>query len=1070
MNCDSLVDFADINPFVLALSNPTAYGNTFPDCDILNGDINCNGQFGFDDINPFVACLTEGACPHYETCAFCGDGVVDPGEDCDGTNLSEQTCQTLGYDSGDLTCNPDCTFNFQECFGGPGQECGDGVIEPELGEQCDDENLDNGDGCSASCLIEDGWWCGAEPSYCRQNQWTPPIGIPRPDFGIEEKHWMYEGQFYEAGGFDYKDAGNGPYTHYIDNSVSCTDTNNPFGTAANPRCTIPTNLQPGSVVEVYGGPYTMGPWGFIWINGQGTAEKPIFIRGINHPRFSVSLNVYTSDNTNKRYIILENLNLYRWEVLAPADHIALRNCEVHGDSNGGGAYATSNDYSYANEHIVFYNNTIHDNGDWLLGTPGHTCCGSTGYTEPGGEPCTVPPYPQCDQDIRGIGISTLCSYVWVVDNEISHCSGDGLQINAGNNIIYMPTTNHIYVGRNLAYENKQAGLWTKQAVDVIFSQNTVYNHKPIGEHPSASGAGMGFQYGPERVWFLFNHIYNCSYGIHTASTSGLGYGTDSYFIGNVIHDIHHDPNYPYTPETAWSNAGMALVSVQNRYIIGNTIYNADAGINEVGNGSFYMKNNIVGNITEPEGEHVCLENGDAASQSILDNNLFYQDGELIRIRWGSAHVYDLSEFQSSIGKCLNCMNTNPLFADLNQNDFHLQAESPAVDRGVLEEVYQTFYELYGIDISVDFDGKTRPKDGNGISDSEWDIGAFEYSLPTSCIGLANGVFCDDEQFCTFGETCQSQECQGGSNYDCSYLNDDCNVGQCNEQANQCTTIPINNGGDCNSDNLCFTPGTCNNGNCEGSNILVDCNDAIDCTLDSCVPATGECSFTPNNNLCSDDGIACTIESCITGQGCVSEPSDGLCQPGYTCVQNEGCVFSCGNYDSVFIPASGVNYVVIEAEHYCNLLNSPDDDGDSWQIVNNLAGSVGLAVHALPDDGGDSLSYQTSSKITFRFRPSATGTYYLSTRLSAPSASGDSLLIGLDSNYKGYYNDLGATGGFVWLNAGNRINLGTLEANTLYEVDLTKREDGHAIDRIFIGLQGESFPSGTMNGPAESPIE
>ncbi|MBU0977249.1 MAG: hypothetical protein KKD18_02440, partial [Nanoarchaeota archaeon] len=123
MNCDSLVDFADINPFVLALSNPTAYGNTFPGCDITNGDINCNGQFGFDDIDPFVACLTQGACPHYEACAFCGDGVVDSGEDCDGTNHSEQTCQTLGYDSGDLNCNPDCTFNTEECQQGSGEEC-----------------------------------------------------------------------------------------------------------------------------------------------------------------------------------------------------------------------------------------------------------------------------------------------------------------------------------------------------------------------------------------------------------------------------------------------------------------------------------------------------------------------------------------------------------------------------------------------------------------------------------------------------------------------------------------------------------------------------------------------------------------------------------------------------------------------------------------------------------------------------------------------------------------------------------------------------------------------------------
>ena len=125
LNCDSLVSFGDINPFVMALSNPTQYAQNYPACDILNGDINCNGQFGFDDINPFVACLTEGACPHYEVCAFCGDGVADPGEDCDDDDLNGQTCQTLGYDSGDLTCNEDCTFNTGECQQGSGEECTD---------------------------------------------------------------------------------------------------------------------------------------------------------------------------------------------------------------------------------------------------------------------------------------------------------------------------------------------------------------------------------------------------------------------------------------------------------------------------------------------------------------------------------------------------------------------------------------------------------------------------------------------------------------------------------------------------------------------------------------------------------------------------------------------------------------------------------------------------------------------------------------------------------------------------------------------------------------------------------
>jgi serralysin len=59
LNCDDTVDFSDINPFVLYLSNFANWQATFPDCPASNGDINGDGSYpSFDDINPFVALLT----------------------------------------------------------------------------------------------------------------------------------------------------------------------------------------------------------------------------------------------------------------------------------------------------------------------------------------------------------------------------------------------------------------------------------------------------------------------------------------------------------------------------------------------------------------------------------------------------------------------------------------------------------------------------------------------------------------------------------------------------------------------------------------------------------------------------------------------------------------------------------------------------------------------------------------------------------------------------------------------------------------------------------------------------
>jgi hypothetical protein len=59
LNCDGSVSFADINPFVLALSGgETTYYNSYPNCHWYNGDVNSDGNVDFADINPFVLLLT----------------------------------------------------------------------------------------------------------------------------------------------------------------------------------------------------------------------------------------------------------------------------------------------------------------------------------------------------------------------------------------------------------------------------------------------------------------------------------------------------------------------------------------------------------------------------------------------------------------------------------------------------------------------------------------------------------------------------------------------------------------------------------------------------------------------------------------------------------------------------------------------------------------------------------------------------------------------------------------------------------------------------------------------------
>jgi len=50
--------------------------------------------------------------------ASCGNGYIDTGEQCDGSNLGGATCQSLGYNSGTLSCSSLCAYNTSNCSTG----------------------------------------------------------------------------------------------------------------------------------------------------------------------------------------------------------------------------------------------------------------------------------------------------------------------------------------------------------------------------------------------------------------------------------------------------------------------------------------------------------------------------------------------------------------------------------------------------------------------------------------------------------------------------------------------------------------------------------------------------------------------------------------------------------------------------------------------------------------------------------------------------------------------------------------------------------------------------------------
>jgi len=91
---------------------------------------------------------------------YCGDGVVNGDEECDGGDFGGQSCTDFTDGLGDyLRCTADCTIDASEC---PPAECGDGLVngdedcDPCAPEQssCEEYGLGEGAaGCNLDCTV-----------------------------------------------------------------------------------------------------------------------------------------------------------------------------------------------------------------------------------------------------------------------------------------------------------------------------------------------------------------------------------------------------------------------------------------------------------------------------------------------------------------------------------------------------------------------------------------------------------------------------------------------------------------------------------------------------------------------------------------------------------------------------------------------------------------------------------------------------------------------------------------------------------------------------------------------------
>ena len=242
--------------------------------------------------------------------------------------------------------------------------------------------------------------------------------------------------------------------------------------------------------------------------------------------------------------------------------------------------------------------------------------------------------------------------------------------------------------------------------------------------------------------------------------------------------------------------------------------------------------------------------------------------------------------------------------------------------------------------------------GEGGAVEEWPCGIDCASINTPTCKVAtcdmaikqcvvgsdvDGTECDDQLFCTTGDSCQAGVCTGAAPNTCGVEPEACQEVVCNEDSQTCSETPLVNDTPCTAADLCLQNTKCTNGLCLGEEN--DCFFAPlpgPCHVATCNPATGTCVPQPGNfNLdCDDVNDPCTWgKTCNTSGSCVGgAPAD--CSPLTVGCFNGACDMVSGQCVAQPIAVGGACNAAADD---CNV-GSCDMNGTCQPVPANEAGS------------------------------------------------------------------------------------------------------------------------------------
>ncbi|MBK9629547.1 MAG: right-handed parallel beta-helix repeat-containing protein [Saprospiraceae bacterium] len=276
--------------------------------------------------------------------------------------------------------------------------------------------------------------------------------------------------------------------------------------------------------------------------------------------------------------------------------------------------------------------------------------------------------------------------------------------------MYISQTDSVLIEGN-EIKNADDGLKLRTTNNLIVRNNIIHDTRIHTIHLGGDEGG-----GMRNAIIEGNIVYNAPQGLRIASESGNQTQlTENVIVRNNIFPamVHISNNGPVKDLFIFNNLLHSTTDQPSLFLC-----------QAIQPNNLQIRNNIFYKNNANSGHSLLLFQSTSGFSGIsLSHNLYHfpeQSENIITI--GNTNYKNLNSFRNHYPlQQNNGQHGDPLFMNPPQ-DFHLSANSIlAIDQGA---------NLSGI-VDLDFDGGSRPQDGDGLGGAAWDIGPFEFCCVSS---------------------------------------------------------------------------------------------------------------------------------------------------------------------------------------------------------------------------------------------------------------------------------------------------------------------------------------------------